>query len=171
MAVYSKPNTGTDIINGLATVMTGAGIPSNYDDLSRTDHVVDSGNNVQINNIDGRFLVDRALNYRALPVSTGDRAEATGANAVVWLGGQSTRRHSLTDVSYSYDNTPASGVYLQIESPSGQVLFKEKVSQGPNQFEFKKGVKGARGKELIVTLLSGGSGVTGELNITGRRME
>src|SRR5689334_9965518 len=98
MPAFVKLNTGNDIINGLAAVMTGGG-PTTYDGTNITDHVVvtDSGNQ-RLDNIDGRFLVGPDLRYRVLPSSSGDRAEATHADAVVTLAAQPNRRHSLTEV-------------------------------------------------------------------------
>jgi hypothetical protein len=74
-------------------------------------------------------------------------------------------------VAWSYSGDPTGG-NLKIEDGSGTTVFSVDVtSKGPGFFLFPEPLRGAANTALIVTLAAGGSGVSGKVNVLGKRTE
>jgi hypothetical protein len=99
-------------------------------------------------------------------------APAANTAAVVTYSAAGTGlSHSLSGVAWSYSGDPTGG-NLKIEDGSGTTVFSVDVtSKGPGFFLFPEPLRGAANTALIVTLAAGGSGVSGKVNVLGKRTE
>lgn len=81
------------------------------------------------------------------------------------------KSHYLTDVTVGYGAVPAAVQVVQVESPSGTVIWKRRIgTTSPFIWEqgFNRPIKGADGQALIVRLpASGTAGVFGYVNQRG----
>lgn len=81
------------------------------------------------------------------------------------------KAHYLTSVTVGYSAAPAATQVVQIESPSGTVIWKRRISTtAPFIWEqiFPRGIKGATAQAIIVRLpASGTAGVFGYVNQRG----
>jgi hypothetical protein len=103
--------------------------------------------------------------------TTSDYATATAASAVVTYAADQYSFHSIEGVAWSYSGTPGAGARIQIEDGSGTVIFSEDItSSGPGFFSFEEGLRGSVNTAMIVTLTSGGVGVTGKVNVVGHKV-
>lgn len=105
-------------------------------------------------------------------MSTGNVHEPAAATAaVVTYTAIQTGRHVLRSIAWSYSAAPAAGS-LKIENGSGNTVFAVNiVNAGWDQIVFVEPVVGSTNTDLIITLASGGSGVTGKLSITNHTTE
>ena len=95
-----------------------------------------------------------------------NHSPASNTDAVITIPAQTGVAHEIEQIDFSYDLTPGAGSYIQLESPSGTILKKLYVTaSGPGPLPLgNSGVKCAVGEAAIVTLLAGGSGVSGSVN-------
>lgn len=171
MAVYSKCKTSDDIVNGLATVMTAAGTPSNYDPPALSQHFTSGDQLMLFRNPDGRFLAGEWS--RGVPAETASASDvassASGVDASIYLRGREFRQHLLYGVAFSYDSTPTSGE-LVIQSPSGTTVFSQKItSSGPGFYDWDGGLRGAESSDMLISLKNGHSSKT--LSLRNHRTE
>jgi hypothetical protein len=167
MPVYNI--NGTDIIDGLATVATGAPVGLSHDDPTRTKHVSDP--QATLGKYDGKYAREEWSTLGGtLPSASGDTAfAASGADATVTLAAATTRSHVVFGASWSYETAPASG-YLSVESPSGIEVYREAVTAaGPGSVTFPKGLRGGVGSSLVVRLKDGSANK--RVSLLGRRVE
>ncbi len=95
-------------------------------------------------------------------------ATQTNADAVVTYTAVPNGRHSIEGVSWSYSGTPTGT--LMVEDGSGNVIFSEDITvAGPGFFNFGNLV-GSINTDMIITLVAGGSGVVGKLNVLGHKI-
>jgi hypothetical protein len=124
------------------------------------------------NSLDQRYLAWEGRQVVNLPVASGDYATGTNAAAIISLpaaGGG--RNHVVTGITCGYSSTPTSGS-IKIEDGSGVVVFKAPISSGgSNTINFYPPKIGSSNTAMIITLAAGGSGVVGDLNVIGRRIE
>lgn len=166
MAVYSKPNTGSDVINGMATVMTGAGTPSNYDDATRTSHVPDPSGVSVIRALEPA----RGPQMCPPPAASGDAAIPGSGNvaAVVTYPAHPYGTHQIGGVAYGYNGTPVNG-HLTVEDGSTKI-FSEPITTTDGYFNFAEGLRGTGNKSMTVTLAAAGSSVKGEVTVKGHKV-
>lgn len=92
-------------------------------------------------------------------------AEATNANAVATRAAAAGMRHVLVTVDATYSSTSTSGV-LTVEF--GSTVVAKKYIHGSGSLDFTyKGLIADKNQSIVVTLASGGAGVTGIVTITG----
>jgi hypothetical protein len=107
------------------------------------------------------------IDRRAIPSVAGDvNAPAAATAAVItYASGGGQTKHYIHSVIWSYDATPAAGSLI-IEDVSGTTVFSVAVTAaGPGQLVFDPPIiSSAVATAMIVTLASGGAGVTGKVN-------
>lgn len=137
--------------------------PSSVDNVSGTPFGL---------NLSGRFLQMDGPNFEeAMTVSPADCASGTNANAVITLPAAGPQRnHVLDGLVFGYNATPVSG-YLQIKDDADVVFHVPVTSAGVGPVEFDPPKKGRDDKAMVITLGAGGAGVTGYVNVSGRRVE
>lgn len=174
MSIAYQPG-GSPIKDGSAVI---AAVPQSAPSglvttLDRRANLVASVNTNKVGvSLDQRFLTwDGPI--PVLPATSGDYATGTNAAAVITLPAAGVNRnHVLTGVSFGYNATPTSGCYLKIEDGSGNVVFRVPVTEaGEKPVNFYPPKVFSSNTDLIITLSAGGPGVTGDLNILGRRVE
>lgn len=163
-----------DVINGLSTMFAGDNIPLSHEDTQRSEHVSEPSGNLTIGSIYGRFK-SSPWEERVLPVTAADCdiPSSGGVDAIVTYAAVPFQRQVLHKVDWSYNGDPVGGSgQLIVESPIGTTLDSVYITQGGAGFhEWEKGLKGNKGSQLRVKLLSGGATVKGAVNVTGRRTE
>lgn len=98
-------------------------------------------------------------------------APAANTAAIVTYAAISGQYHSLEQITCGYSATPTGG-NLKIEDGSGTVVFSCDISAaGPTVFSFPRGIRGSANTALIITLAAGGSGITGKVNVQGKRTQ
>ena len=94
-------------------------------------------------------------------------APAAATAAVVTYAAQASLKHCISGVAWSYyGGIPASG-NLIVEDVSGTTVFNVDIhEEGPGVYYFHKPKKSAAANTaMIITLASGGAGVTGKVSI------
>lgn len=104
--------------------------------------------------------------------STADvHAPASATAAVVTYAADATKSHKITGVAWSYIGATPVGGNLKIEDGTDTVFTIDINQSGPGEFTFSQMKKGSINKDLVITLASGGTGVTGKVSILGHRLE
>lgn len=100
--------------------------------------------------------------------TTDVHAPNSATDAVVTYAASSTGfAHIIAGVAYSYNATPTGG-NLKIEDGSGNTIFSIDIpAAGAGQFYFTPAKQGTINRAMIITLASGGNGVTGKVSILG----
>jgi hypothetical protein len=162
------------VLDGAAVIARTEGNPEALTTvLSSRAYLVSNVNTNKVGtSLDQRYL---AWDYREvlnLPVSSGDYATGTNTAAVITLSAAGAgRNHTLTGMSYGYSSAPTSGS-IKIEDGSGNVVFRAPVTlAGQQTINFFPPKIGSQNTPMIITLAAGGSGVVGDINILGRRVE
>lgn len=78
--------------------------------------------------------------------------------------------HVLGGVAWSYDADPTGG-RLTVTNDRNIVFDVNITSKGPGFFTFPRPKKGTANKALVITLATGGVGVTGKVNATSHWTE
>ena len=88
--------------------------------------------------------------------------------AVVTYAADTTHKHTISGVAWSYNATPTAG-RLTIQDGSGNTVFDIDITNaGPGFMPFQKPKQGAAiNTAMIITLAAGGAGVTGKVNVLG----
>lgn len=168
----SRIDPSRDVINGGSTVLSGVKTQS-YDGAGRPLRLTTTAGVASLDNLDARHLAG-PWEQQVLPAQPGDTNEPASSNlgAVVYYAASGNKAHSAEGVEWSYNATPSGNAYVQVESPSGTVLFKEAVtSAGPGFFPWPGGKRGQRGKDMLFSLSAGGAGVKATVNVNGHRLE
>lgn len=99
-------------------------------------------------------------------------APASNTAAVVtYAAAGSGVAHVIGGVAWSYNAVPTGG-NLKIEDGSGTTVFTVDITAaGPGFFIFPRPKKGAANTAMIITLASGGSGVTGKVSVSSHWTE
>lgn len=131
-------------------------------DTPPAGYTVSAGKFVPIDTTSGANVVE----FRDAP------AEGTNAAVVSTVAAPAAgKSHYLTDVTVGFSAAPAAAQVVQVESPSGTVLWRRRIGlTAPFIWEqgFNRPIKGADGAALIVRLpASGTAGVIGYVNQRG----
>lgn len=151
--------TSGSTVHGGAVVYPGNAVQNYFYDRPDAVHNPSGSNNLTIV---GVGLVDRIL-----PPSPLDNASGVAAPAVIYLPATQYRRHVLKTLLWGYDTPPSSG-YIQVESPSGNVICGPipVTSEGAGQLLWEQGLPGAISADMRVVLSNGGPSVIGRINVT-----
>ena len=100
-------------------------------------------------------------------------APAVATAAVITKTAVAAVKHVIGRVVWSYTGGLPVGGNLKIEDVSGTTVFSIDIcDEGPGEFDFGGGIKSAAvNTAMIVTLASGGAGITGKVNIPVYRTE
>lgn len=136
-------------------------------------------NNVNSSNLgtalDAKFLSwENEDSINQIKLSNADNSvSAANGNATILLPAAGPgRNHIISGLAFSYSSTPAPNSFVQIEAPSGNVVFKQYITTaGTNMVLFNDRKIGADNTAILLTLSSGGANVTGSLSILGRRID
>lgn len=142
--------------------------------LDRRANVVSNINtNIVGTSLDQRYLTWYEGKPDSLPASSGDYATGTNAAAVITLPAAGAgRNHLITGLSFGYNATPASGCSIKIEDGAGNVVYKAPITgAGFDSVNFYPPKICSSNTAAIITLSAGGSGVTGDINLIGHRVE
>lgn len=121
----------------------------------------------------GKFVpVDTTSGAGTITEFRDSPAEGNNAAVVSTIAAPASgKSHYLTDVTVGFGAAPAAVQVVQVESPSGTVLWKRRIGiTSPFIWEqgFNRPIKGADGASLIVRLpASGTAGVNGYVNARG----
>lgn len=92
-------------------------------------------------------------------------ASATAANAVVTIPvPASASEIQITELFWSYDSAPTGGGITITGLQTGVTFSMDITAAGPGPMPFPI-ISNARNTNVVITLLSGGGGVTGKLNV------
>lgn len=142
--------------------------------LDRRANVVSDINANKVGvSLDQRYLSWHEDKYETLPVSSGDYATGTNAAAVITLPAAGPgRNHVITGLSFGYNVTPASGSIIKIEDGSGNIVYRAPVTTaGFESVNFYPPKVCSPNTNVTISLSAGGSGVVGDINILGRRIQ
>ncbi len=93
---------------------------------------------------------------------------AANASATITVAAIANEYHVLRSVDFSYDGTPTGQLSVSFGSPVA--VIKERVdvvTAGPQNLQYPRGLyRGATNEPMEVSLVAGGSGVTGKVSIT-----
>lgn len=166
--------TSGNVLDGAVVIAVPDSAPSGlvttFD--RRANVVLGFGSGKVSTSLDQRYLAWEGRQVVNLPVASGDYATGTNAAAVINLASVGAgRNHVVTGINCGYSATPTSGS-IKIEDGSGNVVFKAPItSAGNNTINFYPPKIGSSNTAMIITLAAGGSGVVGDLNVIGRRIE
>jgi hypothetical protein len=96
-------------------------------------------------------------------------AAATAA-VVSYAAGAAGVRHVVSGIAWSYSGVPTAG-NLKVEDGATTIFSIDIVSAGPGAIPFPAPRKGSAATAMTVTLTSGGTGITGKLNVLGHWTE
>lgn len=175
MAIAYQPG-GNSIKDGSAVITAvPQSAPSGLvTTLDRRANVVSNINTGKVGvSLDQRYLSWQEDKYETLPVASGDYATGTNAAATISLAAAGPgRNHVITGLSFGYNTTPAAGATIKIEDGSGNVVFKAPVTTaGFESVNFYPPKVCSPNTDVTITLSAGGSGVVGDVNIIGRRIQ
>lgn len=142
--------------------------------LDRRANLVGNVNTGKVGvSLDQRYLTWHDGKPDSLPVSSGDYATGLNTAAVITLPAAGPgRNHLITGLSFGYNATPASGCTIKIEDGAGNVVYKAPVTDaGFESVNFYPPKICSPNTAAIITLSAGGSGVTGDVNLIGHRVE
>jgi hypothetical protein len=98
-------------------------------------------------------------------------AEGTNAAVVSTIAAPGAgKSHYLTAVTVGFGAAPAAAVVVQVESPSGTVIWKRRIgTTAPFIWEqnFIRPLKGADNQAMVVRLPAGGAAIVGYVNQAG----
>jgi len=95
---------------------------------------------------------------------------AANTDAVITYAAVRGACHVITGLAWSYDNVPTNG-NLSI-AVGGATIFSMDITTGGAGFIIFPAPKhGSKGKNMVVTLSAGGSGVTGKVNVLNHWVE
>ena len=98
---------------------------------------------------------------------------AAATAAVVTYAANATQKHVISGIAWSYVGGLPVGGNLKVEDVSGTTVFSMDISdQGAGVIVFPKPKKSAAiNTAMIITLASGGAGITGKLSILSHWLE
>lgn len=133
-----------------ASVCLGAGGPLTH----LRGAAAPSGETMLFALLDGRFRTESSLVPPLASANDVSVAAASG-DANVYYAARPGVRQVVREVFASYATTPTSGELL-VQSPSGTNVFRQYVpGAGPTPFEWKNGLAGAPGADMLVILKAG----------------
>lgn len=98
-------------------------------------------------------------------------APAAATAAVVTYAADPNACHLISGIVWSYSAAPTGG-NLKVENGSGVTVFTMDVTAaGPGVIYFEPAKKGSINTAMIVTLASGGGGVSGKVSVINRWTE
>lgn len=122
----------------------------------------------------GALLIGNLTNAPVIASTGNVSTPAAATAAVVTYAAIAGLRHVITGVGWSYSGgIPGVGANLNIQDGAGNVVFSWDITEsGPGFVLFPPALKqSAVNTSLIITLTSGGAGVTGKLCILGHWTE
>lgn len=92
-------------------------------------------------------------------------------SAVITIAAIPGGRIEIESIQFAYDEDPAAGKALTVESPSGTTIWKTYVTKGgPGNFDFSGScLRGGVSSALIITLAAGGTGIAGSVGAIQRQ--
>ncbi len=172
--MITRIDSTRDIVNGAVVVSprSGGAVSSfTYDNRQRTHHLA-SGEVTSLQTGANRYHGGDWADSYGVETFTAADANTAGNNndAVLYYPALAGRRHVLLGLGWGYNSAPASGAYVQVQSPSGTTVFREPVTAaGAGFFTFPQGLPCAQAQDVLVSLSSGNS--PKYLSLLGRRIE
>jgi hypothetical protein len=126
-------------------------------------------------NISGRFEWEQEGDGGWLAAAVGDVSAPSSADAdavVHYPAAGTLRSHVLGGVFWSYNGAPSGGA-LQVESPSGTILFGPHAItvSGPGYIPFENNLTLPANTEALIRLKAAGGSVKGAVTVTSRRIQ
>jgi hypothetical protein len=173
----AKAKSGNDVINGGAVVLPVGSGTANYqlDNTARVPHLADVDSLSSTKVAHGRFRSgDWMDNEGSILASASDTNVATSGDAVVNYAATENIAHTIFGISWDYNTDPtASGAAVQVESPSGTVVWGPLPIQnkGAGFFDFDRGLRGAESQQMLVKAIGGGASIRATVAVKGHRLE
>lgn len=104
-----------------------------------------------------------AANYHGPAANTAAVVTYAAAGAGIY--------HVIDQIICGYSGAPTGG-RLTIEDGSGTTVWSIDIpAAGPQTFTFPEGIRGSANTALIITLAAAGAGVSGKVNVLGKRTQ